>query len=315
MTDESAVTLLRDVDALRRRARSDRWGYWLPLLLLGLLILAAPLVYRQLVFPSVPAGASYVTINLSPTPAWHIPGTNLILMPLRLFDTPFALLRDPTVVAVYWLSVVVVGMAATVVWYRWRGRRVGVETSTRTFVLVGVAGLLFLLGILPLIIDATVISFIGYYTFQTFWISIILVVLSTGGTTLLLRRRHTGRRPAWLVVVVVVVVFGIVVALLSASVVLIFASFRSYAPLLVIAMALLALAAVERSRFFTVVTILFTFAAVLVNMYNIENVAYYLHIPNAGDAQFVALARVLLPSAVLIVGGIIGAVAARKTSR
>jgi len=312
MTDESAVTLLRDVDALRKRARSDRWGYWLPLLLLGLLILAAPLVYRQLVFPSVPAGTSYVLYNLSPGPVWHVPGTNLIFMPLRLFAVPAAFVRDPTVVAVYWLCVVVVGMAATVVWYRWRGRRVGVETSTRTFVLVGVAGLLFLLGILPLIIDATVLSLLGYYTRQTFWISIVVLVLSAGGSTLVLRRPRAGGRSVRRVVVGVI---GIVVTLLSASVVLIFASLQGYAPLLVISLALLALATVERSRFFTVVTILFTLAAVLVNLYDIENVTYYLHLPQAGDAQFVALARVLLPSAVLIVGGIIGAIGARRTAR
>jgi len=312
MADESAVTLLRDVDALRRRTRSDRWGYWLPLLLLGLLILAAPLVYRQLVLPAIPAGASYVIINTSPELVWHIPGTNLILTPLRLFAAGFGFVRDPTVVAVYWLCVVVVGMAAIVVWYRWRGRRVGVETSTRTFVFVGVAGLLFLLGILPLIIDAAVLSFLGYHTSQTFWISIVVCVLSVGGTTLVLRRPRTGKRPAWRVVVGVL---GIVVGLLSASVLLIFASLQGYAPLLVIAMALLALATVERSRFFTVVTILFTSAAVLVNLYNIENVAYYLHLPYAGNAQFAALAHVLLPSTVLIVGGIVGAVSARKTSR
>jgi hypothetical protein len=311
MSSESAVTLLSDVDALRRKTRSDRSGYWLPMLLMGLLILAAPLVYRTRVFPP-PSISGFMVIQGGSTPELHIPGTNFYFAPLRLFGPLGIEVDNPTAVAIYWLCVVVVGVVATVAWYRWRGQRVGVEVPIRKFVLVGVAGLLYLLGILPLITGLAVYQYLGYYTSQNFWVGAAVFVLAAGMAIFALRAPRSGKRPIWRVVVAVI---SIVVALLAATDVLLFATIQGYAPVLVIALALLALAAIERSLGCTVVAVLFLSTALFTNLYDVENLAYYIHRPYGGNAQLLVLYHVLLPALVLIVGGIVGAIVARKSSR
>lgn len=311
MSSESAVTLLQDVDALRRKTRVDRSGYWLPMLLMGLLILAAPLVYRTQVF-SPPTKSGVLVIQEPSTPVFHISGTNIFFAPLRLFAGMGIDVDNPTAVAIFWLCVVVVGMVATVAWYRWRGRRVGIEVPVRPFVLVGVAGLLYLLGILPLFTSLVAYQYLGYYTSLDFWVSAVVFVLLAGVAILALRTRRSGKRPIWQVGVAVI---SIVVALLAASDLLLFATIQGYAPVLVIALALLALAAIERSLGCTIIAVLFFFTALFTNLYDVENLAYYVHLPYNLNVQLLVLYHVLLPALVLIAGGTVGAIVARKSSR
>lgn len=112
--------LLGDLADLRRRARADRHAYPFPLLFFGIAsFLAVPLY--------APAG---------PTPR---------LLP-RSWD-PLAVLgahpgvRYPALLGLYWLLVLVVGGLATVWWYRRRGARVGIETSTRGYLAALAIGL------------------------------------------------------------------------------------------------------------------------------------------------------------------------------
>ncbi|MEV8440996.1 hypothetical protein AB0425_26770 [Actinosynnema sp. NPDC051121] len=89
--------LLGDLADLRRRAREDRHAYPFPLLFFGV--------------------ASFLALPL------HAPG-----QALRAFDV-----RHPVALGLYWSAVLVVGGLATVWWYRRRGARVGIETSTEGY--------------------------------------------------------------------------------------------------------------------------------------------------------------------------------------
>ncbi|QQQ75609.1 hypothetical protein IOD16_31695 [Saccharothrix sp. 6-C] len=89
--------LLGDLAELRRRAREDRHAYSFPLLFFGV--------------------ASFLAVPL------HAPGSAS-----RGFDV-----RHPVALGVYWTAVLVVGGLATVWWYRGRGARVGIETSTEGY--------------------------------------------------------------------------------------------------------------------------------------------------------------------------------------
>lgn len=304
MTDDAAATLLHEVAELRRQTRRDRHAYWPPMLLLGVLVLAAPLVYGQAATPR--AGAVFDTS----TPEWRIFGTDLVFMPLRLFGPGLgSMAGDPTAIAVYWLCVVVLGVAATMAWYRWRGARVGLETSTRTFVLVGIAGLLFLFGILPLVTSALVFPYVGYASALGISLSVAAVVVFGALSVVALRGAP---RPLWRNAAGWV---SVVVTLLAASGLLFYASIQGYAPLLVIAVALLALAVIERSTLCGVIAVLFALAALLTNLYNMENLLFRFGNGYTDDPRLIAFAHLVLPAAVLIIGGAVAALVARRTAR
>ena len=301
MTDDAAVTLLNEVARVRRRTRRDRHAYWPPMLLLGVLILAAPLIYGQ----TVPQPKLGVFTAVS-TPIWRIPGTGLAYAPLQLFGPRFVLVADPTAVALYWLCVVVLGIAATMVWYRWRGSRVGLETPTRTFVLVGIAGLLYLLGILPLVATAVMFPLFGYFSALGIWLSAAIFVVTAVPSALALRGHE--RRPIWRDALGWA---GMAIALLSASSLLFYASIEGFAPVLVIAVALLVLAMIERSALCGAIAVLFGIGALVANLYNMENVYFRLSGGYVEDPRLIAFAHLVLPAAVLIIGGAVAGVVAR----
>ncbi|MCE6998054.1 hypothetical protein LZG04_25125 [Saccharothrix sp. S26] len=90
--------LLGDLADLRRRAREDRHAYAFPLLFFGVASFLALPLYA----PAEPSA--------------------------RGLDV-----RHPALLDLYWSVVLVVGGLATVWWYRRRGARVGIETSTRGY--------------------------------------------------------------------------------------------------------------------------------------------------------------------------------------
>ncbi|KAA2250156.1 hypothetical protein F0L68_39115 [Solihabitans fulvus] len=313
MSTDSAAGLLHDLAEYRARARRDRHGYWLPLLVFGVLILAAPLVY----LPPSEWPPPRVQVSADGLFPGQIKVFGLTIEPLYMFGPGNGReIGNPMGVSWYWFGVVVLGLAGTVGWYRWRARRVGVETPTRLVVLAGSVGLLFLLGVVPLILgQALVLLFPGsyFYSNTAFWISVEVFVLAAAGTTVALWVRGGGPRPAWRVALASV---GVVVALMSITIVFEAAFGHGHAPLLLLSVALLAVAAIERSAFCAVIAALFTAAALLANLYNMENVFYRFgfHVDYLNPRGEV-FANLLLPAAVLIVGGGIAAWSARKASR
>ncbi|HEX9065190.1 MAG TPA: hypothetical protein VF843_08780 [Streptosporangiaceae bacterium] len=129
---ERAANLLDEVSRLRRQTRTRRHAYWLPLLLFGLLT-----------FLSVP-------FYVQPTPS-RIAAGHTVTSPVPYLPGFGGLARSgwQGYLAVYWLVAIAAGFAVTYLWYRRRGRRVGLWTPARGFLITG-AVISLLVLILPL---------------------------------------------------------------------------------------------------------------------------------------------------------------------
>lgn len=91
---------------------------------------------------------------------------------------------------------------------------------------------------------------------------------------------------------------------------------RDYAALLVIAVGLLVLAWQERSRGLGIIATLFTAAAVLANTYDVENLVFRLgwdpFLTYPDQARFTQLPALVAPALVLLVGGAVAGLRARR---
>ena len=117
--------LLRSTRRLRDQASAARRGYWLPLLLFGALICGSLPFYERL-RPRRPGAGLPVPGTCHPVgqPCHVVAGT------LHLAAV--------TALAYYWQLAIPAGVVLTVLWYRWRGRRVGLRTPARGFLVTGV---------------------------------------------------------------------------------------------------------------------------------------------------------------------------------
>jgi hypothetical protein len=113
--------LLGEVRAIRRRARLARHAYWFPLVLFGVLTCASVPFYLEQLPPR-----GHVTY-------FRLPG------PRFLQSGYLGGLGVPSYkgVAYYWLGAILLGIVATVLWYRWRGNRVGLRTPARGYLISG----------------------------------------------------------------------------------------------------------------------------------------------------------------------------------
>jgi hypothetical protein len=115
--------LLGEMRALRRRARLARHAYWFPLVLFGLLTLASvPFYVRRF-----PVSGGVVRI-----------GPGLGVLRSGFLGGP-GLLEVTSGTAYYWLGAMLLGITATVLWYRWRGNRIGLRTPARGYLITGLA--------------------------------------------------------------------------------------------------------------------------------------------------------------------------------
>jgi hypothetical protein len=220
--NQAPEVLLGELARLRRRTRSARHAYWLPLVLYGVLIcLAAPLYVQSA--PSYRPG-----VFSSPGPSVDVVGLG------GMADG---------YVAIYWLFALVAGFWLTAWWYRRRGRRAGLLTSARGFIIVGagVTSALILLSVVPPVAQL--------------W-------------------------PGDLVI-------------------------RGTFPLFVVAIGLLALAWAERSWALVATAVVFTGAAFLANLYDVENILFRLGWnPGLRQLDLTVLPNILLPAVVLLVAGL-----------
>jgi hypothetical protein len=104
-------------------------------------------------------------------------------------------------------------------------------------------------------------------------------------------------------------VIGVVLVLIGSSDVAFLANTHGYGGLFVIAIGLLGLAWMERSRLCGIVALLFTGAALLADLYDMENVLSGF----PASTQTVTFDNLVLPAAVLIVGGIVALTAGRRS--
>jgi hypothetical protein len=214
--------LLGELARLRRRTRSARHAYWLPLVLYGVLIcLAAPLYVQSA--PSYRPG-----VFAPPGPQVQVAGLGG---------------EADGYIAIYWLFALAAGFWLTALWYRRRGRRAGLLTSARGFIIVGV------------VVTSAVILLSVVPPAAQLW-------------------------PGDLV-------------------------FRGTFPLFIVAIGLMALAWAERSWALVVTAVVFTGAAFLANLYDVENILFRLGWnPGLAQLDLTVLPNTLLPAAVLLVAGL-----------
>jgi hypothetical protein len=122
--------LLGEVRAIRRRARLARHAYWFPLVLFGLLICASvPFYLPPTSTKPVRHGLHRVRVGLQHGLAGP-----------RFFQSAYLGgfgLTSSRGTAYYWLGAMLLGIAATVLWYRWRGNRIGLRTPARGYLITG----------------------------------------------------------------------------------------------------------------------------------------------------------------------------------
>jgi hypothetical protein len=286
MSESTLVTL----DRLRARARQDRQGYAFPLFLFGALILAAPLLYTNAPYVDYFDGNGFDPRR---------EGGNVLVQLFR--TTARQDPANPTLVACYWLAVLVGGCAATAWWYRRRARRVGVETDTRAFLLtaaVAFAGCV-----------------VGTYAFAGIavelygaWAANLSILV---GSLLVTGLAVWWRRTSGSVVPVFVAALSGAVAF---SAVAVYAN-KGFSALLVIAGGLLVLAWLERSVLLAVVAVLFTLVAVptaaavqTAYLWIDVNAVFWYFGWHTDDLRIFTLQQLLLPAAVLLVGGTVALV-------
>lgn len=273
MADAEAEALLDDLAALRRRARRDGHAYWLPLLVFGVLVLAGSLLYR---------GKVGEASGFPPSP-------------LRLFTGGAFFGGNATAIGSYWLAVAVVGALVTLAWYRWRGDRTGLRVRTLPYLLCLAAALLIMLGVVPLATAWSLRLLPGGPL--ALWVSAGVFVLGLAIAAI-------GRKVTWIVAA------GTVVAVLAAGNVAAFAPLHGYGGLLVIGVGLLGLAWAERGVGCAVVAVLFTAAALLANLYDMENIFYQVF-GFTENMTLIALYGLVVPGSVLLVGGVVALLSGR----
>ncbi|WP_439656027.1 hypothetical protein ACSHWB_26730 [Lentzea sp. HUAS TT2] len=270
--------LLDELAGLRKRARDDRHGYWFPLLLMGVLsLLSLPLSQAD------PNPTEHL-VDGGPGP-WISPLNHLSLKTEVVHTLPLEL---------YWLAALLVTVLATAWWYRWRARRVGVETPTGAYVQVALLGLVAVLFGIPLSTSV----FFEYALFYPTPLVVAVVMAVLLGLALLAFRAKKLRPlfiPAGLLLA------SVALSLLQLPDVGVDLGMGGGAQFMAIAIGLLTLAWIERSVLCTVIAVVFTAGALIVNNLSMENDAL------GGATGVLALATVL------VIGGL-GALAASRTS-
>jgi len=226
--------------------------------------------------------------------------------PFPLF-TPIFLVY-PELVGWYWVLTIVGGLWLTGWWYRRQARRRGVETDIRVITTAAVAALLGFLAWQPLfetLLRKLFDDYMGLYSTPVVNLPILFGSAALATFAGLWSLRHTGwARTAG----VGVTTFLATVAFGAVAVYLI----RGYAALLIIAAVLLVLAWAERSVLLAIVGGLFTGAALLVNLYDVQNVFYRLGWHAGWNDQVSTLQSLLLPGVVLLVGGVAAVIGNRR---
>ncbi len=120
-TQSSAAEMLGEMRALGRQAARTGHGYWLPLLIFGVLIAASLPLYLV----STAATYGYARIG-GPV----LPFLGTAIMP-RYSGGDW--------IGLYWFVAMQAGIVATWLWYRWRGSRIGLRMPTRGFLVTGLA--------------------------------------------------------------------------------------------------------------------------------------------------------------------------------
>jgi hypothetical protein len=285
----------------------DRNGYWFPMLLFGLLILLAPWVYQT-------SGLSDVDSVWNPAVGSSPQLSGLAFAPLQQFGTCDAALGDPMSVALFWFCVVMFGPLVSLLWYHRRARRSGFAPQTGWHLLYASTSLALYVVLFP------VIEFVMLHRpenggtpspgsvllFDLLTVAGFVAGLAIAAVAAVPRRfgkRLSSRR--W-----TVSGLGMLLAIASAAAMEFLTYLQprnSYAALLIIAVGLLALSLVERGRVCVVVAVLFTVAALAVNLVGAGSVVGWFGLSDDNwSSMATAFANLVLPATILLVGALVG---------
>jgi hypothetical protein len=114
---DTPASMLGDVSRWRSEARSARHAYWLPLVLFGVVISGSAPFYVE---PIRPHSTSFIALSDAAIPGFS------------------PLLGRQSAALIYWLLAIGTGLYVISLWYRRHGRRVGLITPARGFVIAGV---------------------------------------------------------------------------------------------------------------------------------------------------------------------------------
>jgi len=132
----AAAQLLDELRVIRERTSAAARGYWLPLVVFGVLIGGSLPLYERLPAgrPGLAGPAARAGCPAAADRGCQLPGAT-------------AHITVVTALGYYWQLAIPAGVVLTVLWYRWRGHRVGLRTPARGFLVAGlVLGELVLLG-------------------------------------------------------------------------------------------------------------------------------------------------------------------------
>jgi hypothetical protein len=119
--------LIGEMNALRDRASAAARGYWLPLLLFGALICGSLPFYQRL---------ARARPDLA-RPAAAAPCQAIANDPCHVSVAAVHVTVVVVALGYYWQIAIPAGVVLTVLWYRWRGNRVGLRTPARGFLITG----------------------------------------------------------------------------------------------------------------------------------------------------------------------------------
>jgi hypothetical protein len=288
---ESPADLLGDLRRLRSKVRRDRHGYALPLLMFGVLVLAASLCYADRPWPeSLSAEGVYITIDPGPFPAFEYRWMPLV--------------RNPLLIQWYWMLALLAGLAVTTWWYRRRARRTGVETDIRGYLITAGAALAGLVFGVP-VLEATVAPRNTLYSTPEVNLPILIGSAVASAAVFFVGTRWKKVRELSLLV-------GTLLATVAFAAVGVY-MIKGLSALLIIAAALLFLAWIERSVLLGGIGVLFAAAAVHANLVGLSE--YFVNGPGYTDGRLVVLQDLMLPAAVLIVGGVLALIQSRRVTR
>jgi hypothetical protein len=132
MTDATTpAELLSVARGATLRTRRARRGFWFPLVLFGLIVLGATPFYRS----TLPSGSTCTASGSNSGSDYGYFCFGRLPSHASLLSGPPDL--DRTGATVYWLTAILLGYAATLAFYRWRGARVGVAGRILPYVLTG----------------------------------------------------------------------------------------------------------------------------------------------------------------------------------
>jgi hypothetical protein len=129
--------LLDEMRAIGDRTGAAARGYWLPLLIFGALVCGSLAFYERL-----PRPRPGLARPLAPAPCQAV-----VNHPCHAAAAGTEHLTVVTALGFYWQFVIPAAVLVIVLWYHWRGQRVGLRTPARGFLITGlVLGELVLLG-------------------------------------------------------------------------------------------------------------------------------------------------------------------------